>query len=235
MATSASQPYIAKLGFLDRDRSNERHGLACEYLLERLIELEVAPSTPSGSVTDSIYNPKWWPHSPHHECKYVKVIAKIDQGQTDAAFLMAKSQIKSTPCINVPIGGAYTKGFADVFACWRPQKPFIRNQAQIELPAKGNTLLVGSEFIGFGPGDARAFLGEVKITKEPAEVVLQQINFYREHLRINGETIPTYILADYDPSTLQRLVEGTDIKVFRLGKRFDEWIANRPHFDTEEL
>lgn len=162
MATSASQPYIAKLGFQDKDRGTDRHGLACEYLFERLLEMEINPA---------------WRECPNTGAKY-----------------------KAGLCINQPIksGSRYVVGFADVLM-W---------------------------------SDAGQVLGEVKITKEPAETVLQQVNFYQAHLH-HVNTV--YILTDYDCSDLQRIVEGTHIKVYRLGRRFEQWLASRVQLTTEEL
>lgn len=167
MATSASQTYIARLGFQDRDRSNERHGLACEYLFERMLELEASR---------------------------LSHIERPNPGN----------------CINVPIKSkSYVNGFADVLISYPAYSYRHQN----------------------GANDAY-LLGEVKITKEPAENVLQQINFYLSYIR-NVETV--YIVTDYDPGDLKRLCAGTKIKVYRLGQVFEQWLANRTTPATEEL
>ena len=173
MATSASQTYIAKLGFQDRDRSNQRHGLACEYLFERMLELEVMPF-----LAENV-------------------------GENLSGFY--SDLLKVGNCINSPIKGrnSFVNGFADVLV-------------KLDIGYNGN-----------------CWLGEVKITKEPAENVLQQINFYTAHLRQKVEAI--YILTDYDPGDLKRLCIGTNIKVYRLGQVFEQWITSRTTPATEEL
>jgi hypothetical protein len=222
MATSASQTYISKLGFQDRDRSNERHGLACEYLFERIIELEVAPwrlKSEQDAVQSEINFNK---RAAKGETVgyYMSEKERFDAGQEIpqlcanfeklnlAATLANIYQSKKVgECVNVPIKSrSYVNGFADVL---------------IDFP---NPLSYC--------GHVLRWLGEVKITKEPAENILQQINFYLSYLE-NVETV--YILTDYDPGDLKRLCAGTKIKVYRLGQVFEQWLANRTNPETEEL
>jgi hypothetical protein len=173
MATSASQTYISKLGFQDRDRSNERHGLACEYLFERMMDLEVSP----------------W----------------IDENLNQLQVAHYCDDLKVGNCINSPIKGrnSFINGFADVLI-------------KLDASYRGH-----------------CWLGEVKITKEPAENVLQQINFYLAHLKEDIEAV--YVLTDYDPGDLKRLCAGTKIKVYRLGQVFEQWLEGRTTPETEEL
>jgi len=198
MATSASQPYIAKLGFQDKDRGKDRHGLACEYLTERLTELAVIPHLLRRTVESSRYDfPE--PLNPNDP-------------KTQEYIFEALACLKSGPRINVPIGSkSYVKGFADVLL------------PMFSVHFGNGSCLYESEW---------KILGEVKISKEPAENVLQQINFYMHTISTVRET---YVLTDYDCADLQRLVEGTNIKVFRLGQRFEKWIASRPQPATQEL
>lgn len=220
MATSASQPYIAKLGFQDKDRNTDRHGLACEYLFERLLELEVGPfhyaserdwlkqeidfrtsaiagqgalyATPSDINTYKAELPDW--------------VAALENLKPDEIISQAIAQHTVGDCLNVPITNrSYVNGFADVL---------IRHRVKNYLDRTG------------------AWLGEVKIAKEPAESVLQQINFYLSFLH-DVQTV--YVLTDYDPQDLQRICLGTKIKVFRLGQRFEQWLASRPSHVTSEL
>lgn len=177
VATNASQTYIARLGFQDPDRRQDRHGLACEYLYERIIELEIRP-----------------------------VAANTENFDIQELASEALLRFKPAECINVPIKSqsyksSYINGFADVL-------------------------------LGHTHGYHRQFLGEVKITKEPAEQVLQQINFYLEYIE-HVECV--YIVTDYDPGDLKRLCVGTKIKVYRLGQVFEQWLANRTTPETEEL
>jgi hypothetical protein len=216
VATSASQTYIARLGFQDRDRCNERHGLACEYLFERMLELEVAPHV------HQKYKKNLEIDISHMEAhiagKYISYHSGRDKTKVAAELLEAKAKLSALSfeesltslrgdfmagkCVNVPImSRSYVNGFADVLINTRCDYP------------------VG-------------FLGEVKITKEPAENVLQQINFYLTYLG-NVETV--YIVTDYDPGDLKRLCAGTKIKVYRLGQVFEQWLANRTTPATEEL
>jgi hypothetical protein len=217
MATSASQPYIAKLGFQDRDRSSDRHGLACEYLFERLLELEVTPFTYDCQCAEL-------QREIHYRSQSIKqgysffgdaldeltqqlpgLTAELQQLTVDSVLAELRGSCKVGECLNVPITSrSYVNGFADI------------------LITKKNT----------AGRDVAGWLGEVKITKEPAENVLQQINFYLSYL---PHVHSVYLLTDYDPSDLQRLCAGTKIKVFRLGQRFEQWLSNRPSHATDEL
>ena len=227
MATSASQTYISKLGFQDRDRSNERHGLACEYLFERILELEVAPGLLDGDrfhLTGLIKNTKG--NLAHYEGNsYYATNAKKEKANLqDLEQQLATFDANSKPsdyiakahdcykvggCVNVPITSrSYVNGFADVLVS------VATCDKRHDLPYFSATL------------------GEVKITKEPAENVLQQVNFYLSYLQ-DIQTV--YIVTDYDPGDLKRLCVGTKIKVYRLGQVFEQWLANRTNPETEEI
>lgn len=223
MATSASQTYIAKLGFQDRDRSNDRHGLACEYLFERMLELEVAPRLfeAQQAVAQSHINFNKKAAAGEAVGYYMSKEDRFDAGQeipqlcanlekfnVAETFATIRQSRKVGECVNVPIKSrSYVNGFADVLI-------------DFAIPC-------------YFYGDRLSrWLGEVKITKEPAENILQQINFYLSYLE-NIETV--YVLTDYDPGDLKRLCAGTKIKVYRLSQAFEQWLANRTTLATEEL
>lgn len=223
MATSASQTYIAKLGFQDKDRGTPRHGLACEYLFERLLDLEVIPFQ-LALWKDNLQKEIAWrkahlsgnyhgiyPASPNELASFKEEMpgleSQLEALTPDFAAKELSRTLRVGECLNVPVTSrSYVNGFADVL---------------IPLPENRD----------YGCTVHR-WLGEVKITKEPAENVLQQINFYLSYID-NVQAV--YILTDYDPSDLQRLCVGTKIKVFRLGRRFNEWFSCRPDHLTEEL
>lgn len=227
MATSASQTYIAKLGFQDKDRGTHRHGLACEYLFERLLELETIPyqlNLWKSNLERKIAfrkeeiaragNPNYY-----YTAEQITGLAndisrlksEINELSIDSADSYLTKHLRVGECVNVPIGsGSYVNGFADVL---------------ISLPRN-------NEYHESYVDESGSWLGEVKITKEPAENILQQINFYLKYIK-NVKAV--YILTDYDPSDLQRLCVGTKIKVFQLGSRFEQWISFRVQLATDEL
>ena len=225
MATSASQTYIAKLGFQDKDRGTHRHGLACEYLFNRLLELEVVPYKTdlwkselereinwrkekiarTIATNDYFFDRLTNEEITEFRNEISKFESKLSNLSIDFVSSHLAERLRVGECVNVPIASrSYVNGFADVL-----------------IP------------LSYSYQDApRHWLGEVKITKEPAENVIQQINFYLSYIK-NVETV--YILADYDPSDLQRLCVGTKIKVFQLGDRFEQWISSRVQLATDEL
>ena len=224
MATSASQTYISKLGFQDRDRSNERHGLACEYLFERMMELEVMPCLYEGRKLDLEAEVKFCRDviagncTGFYDSERADIAAKLPEREASLAALSRdqcsaelRGSCKVGESVNVPITSrSYVNGFADV--------------------------LINKKIPRVSPSGMREFncswLGEIKITKEPAENVLQQINFYLSYL---SSIEAVYIVTDYDPGDLKRLCVGTKIKVYRLGQVFEQWLANRTNPETEEL
>ena len=244
MATSASQPYIAKLGFQDKDRGTDRHGLACEYLFERLLEMEVAPAVN-----------RWRLASLANDCNQLSQnLAEARQAVNRAAkelqtFDPARSssyynqeylqaQYNETQAKDRSLSQQLEKAiqahhdFDDAAYGIREARKQHKAGLSINQPIKsGSRYVVGFADVLMRIGSFEV-LGEVKITKESAETVLQQVNFYQAHLH-GVQTV--YILTDYDPSDLQRLCIDTNIKVFRLGRRFEQWIVSRPEHHTDEL
>lgn len=211
MATSASQPYIARLGFQDPDRSKDRHGLACEYLFERLLHVAAGPYITneererlSSLIKVHSTGSRWLDAE---EKVFAAERAPIELAALTDEYGIKKALNRFLPanCINVPISNdrGFTSGFADV-------------------------LLTFDTYA--------CFLGEVKITRQPAEQVLQQINFYKNQLECSRRWVcGIYILTDYDCTDLQRLTQGSDVKVYRLGQRFEQWLVNRSTPETPEL
>lgn len=243
MATSASQTYIAKLGFQDKDRGTDRHGLACEYLFERLLEMEVAPALN-----------RWQMACLADNCdRLSRKLEEARQNVTCAAnqlkdFNPASSTFHHTADrLQTQLNDAQERrndlhgqleeakqahhAFEAAYGL-REARAQHKAGLSINQPIKsGSRYVVGFADVLIRIGDSQV-LGEVKITKESAEAVLQQVNFYQAHLH---DVKTVYILTDYDCSDLQRLVEGTHIKVYRLGRRFEQWLASRVQLATDEL
>lgn len=225
MATSASQPYIARLGFQDPDRSKDRHGLACEYLYERLIELEVAAFWREYKIRDLRYDLALVSQSNREAREDLERIANSAstgaqkaRGELTAAITESFERHQSLHAELLALEGSDGLDSARTY-----HKP----TDHINVPIKS-----GYSIVGFADVLFTTVLGEVKITRQPAEQVLQQINFYKSHL---NSVKTTYILTDYDCSDLQRLTQGSDVKVYRLGQRFEQWLANRSTPATPEL
>jgi len=225
MATSASQPYIAKLGFQDPDRNQDRHGLACEYLFDRLLDLEIVPEWILEKKDHASYRLSKCQKDYEHKQSQVdgyewgKDSVYFQGLQRDLEIAVSNlASAKQNPDLILSAASAKDQ----VLQSYKPA-------LCINRPIQGGYSY--KQTVGFADVWVRNILGEVKITKQSAESVLQQINFYQEY--VNAAKV--YILTDYDCSALQRLTEGSDIKVFRLGKRFDDWIASRSMPSTPEL
>lgn len=231
MATSASQTYIAKLGFQDRDRSVDRHGLACEYLFERLLEMEVAPwlnQIEHGSLTHQVTSAESLLDQTRQR------IAEARKHGDSAGGWYAQEATR----LETQASEQYDRWQASLAKLEAFSPSYGINTARAELKAAyviNRPIRQRNFVIGFADVlmniQGKRILGEVKITKQSAESILQQINFYELHI----DSGLTYILTDFDCSDLQRMVEGTHIKVFRLGRRFEQWLAARTQFQSDEL
>lgn len=211
MATAASQPYIAKLGFSDPDRSKDRHGLACEYLFERLLELEVAPllfryrlhdlkdlvtsSTETRNTAQQTldsYNSliNSYPDKRNDEFWVANMKAKaLNLEKAQQALCVAQSNIEQL---------SDTYGIKRAYENHKPAHC-------LNVPIKSGYSTAGFADVFVSNGLSYSLLGEVKITKQSAETVLQQINYYSQHIREGVSNV--YILTDYDCSDLQRLTQ----------------------------
>lgn len=244
MATSVSQPYIAKLGFQDKDRGTDRHGLACEYLFERLLEIEVAPALNRWRLDflakDCNELSKNLEQARKTVSRAAKTLQTFDPAKPSGYYSQEELQTQYNEAqakehslsqkLELTIQAHHN--FDDTTHGINEATKQYKAGLSINQPIKsGSRYVVGFADVLMRIGSFEV-LGEVKITKESAETVLQQINFYQAHLNY---VTTVYILTDYDCSDLQRLVEGTHIKVFRLGQRFEQWIASRVQLTTDEL
>lgn len=274
MTRSSQQTYIQRLGFQDKDRANPRHGLACEYLFERLLHREILTNI-NELACKEIFNQKTQyeqkiqtqqfsvDHAKdsleYHKTIYEQAfdagnsnkfivnaqerlnneIQKLNNSKEILNFLNNWKSIDSSQLqmlkkiildhmpasnyINVPITfNKFVNGFADVLLK-RRFYPYIE-----KFNANGETFETVWRVCSYI--DA-AILGEVKITPEPAETIIQQIAFYENYLTAR-EVI---VLVDYEAPQLKRMTEGSNIKVYRLGEKFEQWCATRSKPLIEEF
>jgi hypothetical protein len=228
MTRSTQQTYIQKLGFQDADRQGQRHGLACEYLAEQLFEQKIFSLINAENITKLVLDR--YTHDSTDE-RIEKITNKVEK-QIVLIKEKALRQISYSNFINVPITNKnYVNGFADVL---------IKKYLAADLdPHSVDGVFVCPHFIDYdvrsGYDKERLFtlatLGEIKITPEPAENIIQQIKFYREFVKVTR----VIILVDFDAPDLQRLVKGSDIELYRLGDKFEAWVKNRAKPTTDEF
>jgi hypothetical protein len=229
MTRSTQQTYIQRLGFQDADRQNQRHGLACEYLAEQLFEQKIF----SLINAENVANLASFNH--FNNCS-----VDLSSEQLEKAINKAKKEILSikektlkqisySDFINVPIKNKdYVNGFADVL---------IQKYLNVQFTPKSLDGGFFSPHLIDHRGSTTehlfflATLGEIKITPEPAENIIQQIKFYREFVSVAR----VVILVDFDAPDLQRLIKGSDIELYRLGGKFETWIQNRAKPTTKEF
>jgi len=260
MTRSSQQTYIQRLGFQDKDRSNPRHGLACEYLLDRLIQRQFISKSFMQRLKDNSlqWGTQWreediaekrsrlerniknydlkraWDSAESIEAENQQLTQELDKLQSEVDRLpqiidsvsnddIAHRIYESLPSnnfISVPIAnGKFINGFADVLLFNCSFRLDFQDDLTIELKRYINS------------DSSRAILGEIKITKEPAENVIQQIAFYRQFVYAK-EVI---ILIDYDDPQLKRMTAGSDIHVYKLGSKFDAWCAAKTQPLIEEF
>ena len=263
MTRSSQQTYIQRLGFQDKDRSNPRHGLACEYLLDRLIQRQfISKSFMQRLKNNSLqwgtewreerineikvrleYNAKslkhGWASAESIEAENQQLTQELDKLQSEIDCLpqivnsasdddIAQRIYESMPSnnfISVPIAsGKFINGFADVLLNCYVSLNFQDNLA-IESKCSTDRDCFSRNQL------QKSILGEIKITKEPAENVIQQIAFYRQFVYVK-EVI---ILIDYDDPQLKRMTAGSDIHVYKLGSKFDAWCAAKTQPLIEEF
>ena len=122
------------------------------------------------------------------------------------------AEFKPAGCIGVPVvNDGCVVGFADVLC---PRRYEWRRLSD-----------------GWHALPAGLVLGEVKIKPQPAELVLQQIAFYKRFTRPSK----VVIVVDYEAPALKRLSAGSNIQVFSLGDVFEEWVKARPRPVAKEL
>lgn len=240
MATSASQTYIAKLGFQDKDRNIDRHGLACEYLFHRLLEMEIAPyfnEGRQGYLASKVIEKERVLEKINSQIVAEK---KVEPETSNVAYWVQRKQFnlmrleseRSNVYDELQTALQEQQAFSPSFGIEEARRRF-KPAYSINQPIRqrGRSFAVGFADV-YIHVDRTCVLGEVKITKQSAESILQQINFYEMHL---PNPILTYILTDFDCSDLQRMVQGTHVQVFRLGRRFEQWLASRVTFESDEL
>lgn len=233
MTRSSQQTYIQRLGFQDKDRSNVRHGLACEYLLNRLIESEWMPNSNIDSKATAVLTYFLKFNLLDFFGKDLEIVKKffidvIENKSYDINKIIEKIQ-PITTCsrrINVPIvSGKFVNGFADVV---------LPGDFDLSVNLKKQSLAAGVlelEWIVHPLDEYNLILGEIKITPEPAENIIQQIAFYRQYLHVKK----VIILVDYDAPQLKRMTAGSDISVYRLGNVFEKWCSEQSNPEIDEF
>lgn len=285
MTRTSQQSYLQRLGFKDPDKTNQRHGLACEYLREKMlpaVEADMGERLKRRALRALGDKPKdhtrysrrsnsdydWWLHhmlsrsgamdgwdEPWRHAGSILDQWKEMLNTADWATLVRLWEVVGSGDLAKMIpgrsGGA--KGFLDVSFGPPPRTKEINIEPQFfRHPDTGKMHKVALSF-GFqqwGPWyRERSYcapepdkdridtcsIGEVKITPEPAEVILQQLLYYRDQIQEPLSMI--WVLADFDVSDLARMAADQlpQLRCFRIGPAFEEWCANRAMPVVDEL
>lgn len=255
MAT-ANQSLLSRLGFKDLDKQNPRHGLACEYLKEKMTpfaaeymsdmyfkfaESESKELCKRWQINFDISNETnpsdWraWHDIPDDEIKksLFDQMRKFQRSGVDEIKLNLINQYAElSSIIKGPSSG--TKGFLDV--SFRGHCAFPLFSTLSHKHGEYNYLFSKKprEYYSYNVNFKICIWGEVKIAPVTPEILLQQIEYYAQNLPQNDMI---WVLADFDISDFKRMAEKQfpQLKCFQLGENFDKWCKQRHRPVIQEL
>ncbi len=215
---SHDRTLIASLGFLDPDKDNRTHDLACAYLAQgevvaqlvgapRKIDVRVKTKLDTGSRFGRSYEGRLWTEARYETRLEVPILKGQAQYQTTIGFMDALIQTTVVLHNDAPVyfdDGSKAEGGALMYE-------FLPEGMRLPLDA-----VVGVE---------------VKINPVPVGDLLRQLNLYRSHIGsgFSIACVDRWIAAlryDIDAPYADAL-KSEGIEVVRLGRGFDAWLAQR--------
>ena len=182
---SHDRTLLARLGFNDPDRRDQRHDLACAYLREPTVASAVLTQIASRLDTIKI-------RSKFHDEEYESgarstSFHKLISAKSEAPLSKGEGQYKTTI------------GFLDVL--WKCKvEVFSKGRKRNRKPGWGEEWTEWIEEVSTDIQQVQ-YCGEVKITPTPASDIIRQINLYREYLPA-GVSHTFALIAGYEMSAL---------------------------------
>jgi hypothetical protein len=249
------QSALTRLGFKDLDKHNPRHGLACEYLKEKMAPFvgnyladfytQIAENQSNKILED------WRKYIAVEGNQFLSLNSKLQSesvqnalknhfkrhqaNEADSMRFEVPSQCAQlSSIIKGPSSG--TKGFLDVCFSGRITS-YICDPEGLCYTHNGQELFLAPTRYSieyFKVSFKFCIWGEVKIEPITPELLLQQIEYYTENLKENDMI---WVLADFDISDFKRMSQDQfpQLKCFQLGSAFDEWCKKQKRFDVPEL
>jgi hypothetical protein len=205
---SHDKTLITSLGFQDPDKRNDRHDLACRYLVET-----------AENVVRGILPKLNWASIDIRKAHMETVIAK-GQGQYRQHIGFADATIDFVATSEPIVQPEHTLEMETYRAtCMRCFKTDYISPQKLK-PILPPTCSVTEQIDG-------RILVEVKIGRTPVNSILRQINLYKQYAftdSYGGQY--AMVVTDYALNRLEkRALEHEGIRLGRLSSRFDEWIT----------
>lgn len=224
MTHSHKRTTLAKMGFEDQDAGDTQHELACKFVADPAVAIDVA--------RHALPNPKLW-ETESRESAERTARARAKDGTGRDFYVSEIGADTALEHMVVKGDGKYaaTVGFVD---CLISVGPRTRT---VSVTSDGDVTLSGPSKIH--EYSARV-IAEVKIARVTVTELLKQLRLYERFVReercgyLRCETAAVCLTAFDFTSADRVLLRENGVRTVRLGERFERWKAMRLSASTDE-